>query len=280
MLEVGAEALLVVELEPELEPLVDEGDEPLVEEAIWVTVSKSFLDVGRHIRLTVVRIVLPRLLVVVMTVPPAIFVPFVPLDVLLLLLPEVVELLLDIRPPLVEFVLPPITLPVEPAPIVEVVVEPMLSVVVITPVTALAAVRTVAVVAPVSSVWTTVAVVEPLLAAAIASKGKCQSGFGAKIRSCLRSQNASPAAMIELVSVTPVEGHNPAEQSRTPLPKSIFVHRQVMLFAGQPNDVALPNMLLMHVFYVDSQYASSILVIRVKGSLTPQAGRALMALRS
>ena len=53
--------------------------------------------------------------------------------------------------------------------------------------------------------------------------------------------------MIELVSVP--FGQDSFEQSRTPLPKSMLVHKQVMLLGGQPKLGARFNMLLMHVFY-------------------------------
>lgn len=56
--------------------------------------------------------------------------------------------------------------------------------------------------------------------------------------------------MIEPVSVP--EGHDSDEQSRTPLPKSMLEHRHVMLLLAQPKLTALPNMLLMHVFYPQS----------------------------
>ncbi len=80
--------------------------------------------------------------------------------------------------------------------------------------------------------------------------------------------------------MTPVAGHSAAEQSRTPLPKSMFVHKQVTLFAAHPSEVAFPNMLLMHVFCVTSQYISIGWSTRVEVSLTPQSGRPLTALRS
>ena len=106
----------------------------------------------------------------------------------------VVELLPERTPPLVELVLPPNTPPVEPAATLEVVVEPMLSVVVTTPPAtppareeaALAAVRTVATVAPVVSVWTTVAVAPlPLLTAARAPGRERQTGVDAKDKDIL-----------------------------------------------------------------------------------------------
>ena len=43
-------------------------------------------------------------------------------------------------------------------------------------------------------------------------------------------------------------GHDSFEQSRTPLPKSIFVHRQVMLLAAQPKLGARLIMLLIQFF--------------------------------
>ena len=53
--------------------------------------------------------------------------------------------------------------------------------------------------------------------------------------------------MIELVSV-PL-GHDSLEQSRTPLPKSMLVHRQVILLGTQPRLGARFNILFMHCFY-------------------------------
>ena len=63
-------------------------------------------------------------------------------------------------------------------------------------------------------------------------------------------QNPFPTLMIWLVSTS--FGHDSAEQSRTPKPKSMFVQRQVMLLGAQPRLAALASMLLMHVFCHDN----------------------------
>lgn len=52
--------------------------------------------------------------------------------------------------------------------------------------------------------------------------------------------------MMEEVSV-PL-GHDSVEQSRTPLPKSMLEHRQVMLLGVQPKLGARFSMLLMQFF--------------------------------
>ena len=59
-------------------------------------------------------------------------------------------------------------------------------------------------------------------------------------------QKELPTEMMELVSV-PL-GHDSFEQSRTPLPKSMLVQRQVMLLLAQPKLGARFNMLVMQVF--------------------------------
>ncbi len=64
----------------------------------------------------------------------------------------------------------------------------------------------------------------------------------------LPEQNELPTAMIELVSVAPVEGQSSFE-SCTPFPKSNFERKQLMSLFAHPNDGALPNMLLVPVFW-------------------------------
>ena len=98
----------------------------------------------------------------------------------------------------------------------------------------------------------------------------------------LHEQKLLPTLMICDVS-TPL-GHDSVEQSRTPLPKSIFVHRQVMLLLGQPKLAALPNMFVMHVFYIIVSGSSSSFLFSYDGRRqvkhTPQSGRPCRELRS
>ena len=60
------------------------------------------------------------------------------------------------------------------------------------------------------------------------------------------AQNCIPVLVMVLTSVPC--GQDSAEQSWTPLPKSIFLHKQAMSFGWHPKLEALPNMLLMQFF--------------------------------
>lgn len=53
-------------------------------------------------------------------------------------------------------------------------------------------------------------------------------------------------------------GQDSVEQSRTPLPKSMLVHRQVMLLLGQPKPGALFNMFWIQFFCLPSVNEHSI----------------------
>lgn len=79
-------------------------------------------------------------------------------------------------------------------------------------------------------------------------------------------------------------GHDSFEQSRTPLPKSMFEHRQAMSLLAQPKLPARPNMFEIHVFYISVSGSSisflSSHVAKRQVKHTPQSGRPWRELRS
>ena len=147
-----------------------------------------------------------------------------------------------------------------------------------------APVVTVAVVAPsfVVTVSVALAPLEPEAAARASVENVSGVDVGVRVewRVNVRWQNELPTAMILLLST--LAGHDSYEQSCTPLPKSIFVHRQVMLLLAHPRLGALASMFWMHVFCEAGQYTILACAECFQRALkrTPQSGRAEIALRS
>ena len=89
----------------------------------------------------------------------------------------------------------------------------------------------------------------------------------------LHAQKPFPTLMICDVSV-PL-GHDSFEQSRTPLPKSMFEQRHLMSLFEQPKLPARPNMFWMHVFYISVSGSSLSMLFSTKAGERSNIHRSL-----
>lgn len=96
----------------------------------------------------------------------------------------------------------------------------------------------------------------------------------------LQEQKLLPTLMI--CDVSTFLGHDSVEQSRTPLPKSMFVHRQAMSLGWQPKLEALFIIFEMHVFYISVSGSPACFPLSLRRQIqhTPHSGRAWRALVS